>query len=63
MKALVMNGEWAPRKATDLGAEAIRKRLAPGRQAWRNLTFTIQDVPMPSVAPDDVLIETRVTSL
>ena len=63
MKALVVNGQWAPRDGVNLSEEAIRNRLALGYQAWRNLTFTIEDVPMPSVAPDDVLIATRVTSI
>ena len=63
MKALVVDGEWAPRDAAALGEEAVRTRVATGREAWRNLTFSIRDVPMPSVAPGDVLIETMVTSL
>ena len=63
MRALVLNGEWAPRHPERLSEEARRNRIALAAEAWRNLQWTIEDVPEPEVTPYDVIVESRVTAI
>ena len=51
MKALIMDGEWAPRDPGSLSDESLRERMAPAREVWRNVHRTIQDVPEPADWP------------
>ena len=63
MKALVLSGDWAPKHPERLSEEARRKRMGLARECWRNLRRTIEDVPEPKVAPDDVIIQPKVTAI
>ncbi|MHC4417070.1 MAG: scyllo-inosose 3-dehydrogenase [Planctomycetota bacterium] len=57
MKALVVDGEWRPRKGYPVSAEEKRrKRALIGSQVWRNPTFEIKDVPVPNIEEDEVLV-------
>ena len=63
MKALVLSGDWAPKHPERLSEEARRKRIAVASEAWRNLRWTIENVPEPKVAPDDVIVQPKVTAI
>lgn len=59
MKALVVEGEWAPRPGYPLSKWEIENRWAhDGNKVWRNPTWTLKDVPEPQVTgPKDVKIK------
>ncbi len=63
MKALIMDGEWAPRDAASLSEESLRGRIAPAREVWRNVYRTIQDVPEPRLGPYEVIVQPKVTAI
>ena len=63
MKALIMDGEWAPRDPASLSEESIRERIAPAREVWRNVHRTIQDVPEPRLGPFEVIVQPKVTAI
>ncbi len=60
MKALVVNAEWKPKKTYPITVEEIKKKRAiVGSQVWRNTTFEIQDVPVPNLTGDGVLVKVK----
>jgi threonine dehydrogenase-like Zn-dependent dehydrogenase len=60
MKALVVNGEWRPKKGYDLSAhEGALKRALSGSACWRDTTFEIKEAPVPRIEDDQVLIRVR----
>ena len=63
MKALIMDGEWAPRDPGSLSEESLRERIAPAREVWRNVHRTIQDVPEPRLGPNEVMVQPKVTAI
>ncbi len=63
MKALIMDGEWAPRDPASLSEESLRERIAPAREVWRNVHRTIQDVPEPRIGPFEVMVQPKVTAI
>jgi threonine dehydrogenase-like Zn-dependent dehydrogenase len=60
MKAVRLNAEWSPRKDFVLGPKDIDGKLTYlGSKAWHNPQVTIEDVPEPEIADDEVLIEVK----
>ncbi|MEW6416555.1 MAG: scyllo-inosose 3-dehydrogenase [Nitrospirota bacterium] len=60
MKALVVDGEWKPKQSYPLSEdEKIRKRALIGSQVWKNTTFEIRNVPVPTLRDDEVLIRVK----
>jgi hypothetical protein len=60
MKALVVNGEWRPKKDYPLSEdEKLRKRALIGNQVWRNTRFEIKDFPTPNLKDHEVLIKVK----
>jgi hypothetical protein len=64
MKALMAEGEWQPRPGYPVSAAEIQKQRAlSGSQVWRYPRFAIQDLPMPRIADDEVLIRVRAVGI
>ena len=60
MRALVLDGEWAPRTGYRVTEEEERTRKARiANHVWRHTRATWQDIEDPRIAPDEVLIEVR----
>ncbi len=58
MKAVRLYADWTPKPAFKLGSKDVEGKLTYlGSQVWRNPVLKIEDVAMPSVKPDEVLIE------
>ncbi|MGO9307701.1 MAG: scyllo-inosose 3-dehydrogenase [Spirochaetia bacterium] len=60
MKAVRMHADWEPKPGFKLGAKDIdRKQTYLGSRVWRNPKLVIEDVPIPTPGPKEVLIEVR----
>lgn len=60
MRALVADGQWAPRQGYAPGREEEEKhRALVGSQVWRNTSFDIKEIPVPRPLEDEVLIRVR----
>lgn len=60
MKALVVDGEWRPKKDYPVSEdEKKRKRAIIGSQVWRNTKFEIRNVPTPNLQDDEVLVRVK----
>ena len=60
MKALVLRGEWAPRRGYPVTEAEINSRKARvASQVWRHPTLALEQRADPSPAPDEVLIRVR----
>jgi hypothetical protein len=57
MRALIAEADWAPRSNYPLSDhEKESRHVVVGSQVWRNPRLEIRDIPMPSIAEDEVLI-------
>jgi threonine dehydrogenase-like Zn-dependent dehydrogenase len=57
MKALIVDGEWKPRKDYPVsGEEERRRRALIGSQVWRNPSFEVEDISTPNIEEDEVLV-------
>ncbi|MFX0099023.1 MAG: scyllo-inosose 3-dehydrogenase [Candidatus Hodarchaeota archaeon] len=60
MKAVRLYADWDPKPGFKLGYKDIDKKLTYlGSQVWRNPKIKIEDVPVPTVGPSEVLIEVK----
>jgi len=60
MKALVVDGQWQPRKDYPVSqSETARRRAIIGSQVWRHPQFRIDERPRPRIAHDEVLIRVK----
>ncbi|MBM4055022.1 MAG: zinc-binding dehydrogenase [Planctomycetes bacterium] len=60
MKALVVDGEWVPRKSYSVSSEEqAKKRANVGSQIWKNTRFEIKDVPVPNPKDDEILVRIK----
>ena len=60
MKALLVDGQWQPRKDYPVSeAETAAKRAIIGSQAWRHPKFCIDEVSIPEIGDDEVLIRVK----
>ena len=60
MKALVADGQWAPRAGYTPGREEEeRHRALVGSQVWRDTSFDIKEMPAPRPLEDEVLIRVK----
>jgi len=60
MKALVVRAEWAPKPEYKLTSWEIKERIAlRANKVFKNPTWAIEDVPMPKIEPDEVLIRVK----
>ncbi|MCF6147050.1 MAG: alcohol dehydrogenase catalytic domain-containing protein [Candidatus Kuenenia sp.] len=60
MKALVVDGEWNPRKNYPLSKEEqTKKRANVGSQVWKNTRFEIKDVSVPNLRDDEILVRIK----
>ncbi len=58
MKALTLTAEWAPKPGYDLTeAERELQRARNGNMVWKKPTLALDDVPDPSLQPDQVMLE------
>lgn len=57
MRAVVLDGEWAPR--APLSAAEERSQRAPGSVAWRHPRYRLAQVPEPRCGPREVLVRVR----
>lgn len=65
MRALMLNGEWAPRPSANLSDEDRRRQWAPdARLAWRNPQWCVEDQADPTITePDDIIVRVRAVGL
>jgi len=57
MKALVANAEWKPKIGYSLSeSEKTQRRAIIGSYVWRNPSFELQHIPVPSVKHDEILV-------
>jgi len=60
MKALIVEGEWKPKKGYPLTKEEEeQKRALIGNQVWRNTRFELKEVPTPNPHDEEVLIRVK----
>lgn len=58
MKAVRLKAEWAPKADFVLGPKDIDGKLTYlGSKVWRNPEVTVEEVPSPEIADDEVLVE------
>jgi threonine dehydrogenase-like Zn-dependent dehydrogenase len=64
MKAVVFDGEWAP-KAGYEPTEVEKKTRFPkaGNQVWKNTRLSVADLPVPEPGPNEVLIRVRAAGI
>lgn len=64
MKALVVSGQWSPKKGYNLSEDEKSGRFARcGSQAWKNTVFEIKDIPAPDPKDDEVLIRVKMCGI
>jgi scyllo-inosose 3-dehydrogenase len=64
MKALVAEGEWQPRPGYSVSLSEIqRQRALSGSQVWRKPRFVFQDLPIPRIKDDEVLIRVKAVGI
>ncbi|MCR4292652.1 MAG: alcohol dehydrogenase catalytic domain-containing protein [Candidatus Kuenenia sp.] len=60
MKALIVDGEWNPRKNYPLSnEEQAKKRANVGSQVWQHTQFEVKDVSVPNVQDDEILVRIK----
>ena len=60
MKGLVLDAKWEPKADYALSEwEKKTGKAITGSAVWRHPKLQIQDVPMPTIAPDQVLLQIR----
>lgn len=60
MKAFTVDAEWAPQKNYQVSQlESERKRANCGSMVWKNPSFTMQDLPVPDIDDDDLLVRVK----
>ncbi|MBN2154648.1 MAG: alcohol dehydrogenase catalytic domain-containing protein [Candidatus Lokiarchaeota archaeon] len=60
MKTVRLYASWDPKPAFKLGNKDISGKLTYlGSQVWRNPELRIEDVPIPTIKPNEVLIEVK----
>ncbi|MBN1640209.1 MAG: alcohol dehydrogenase catalytic domain-containing protein [Anaerolineae bacterium] len=60
MKGLVLSAEWDPKPDYALSEwEKRTGKAITGNAVWRHPVLEIKDVPMPTIAPDEVLLEIK----
>ncbi len=60
MKGLVLSAEWAPRPTYTVSEwEKKTGKVITGNAVWRNPKLELGDVPIPQIAPDQVLIRVK----
>lgn len=60
MKALIADATWAPQEKYELSeSERTLHRAHCGSQVWRDPQFSVQDIPVPDLGPDDLLIRVK----
>jgi len=60
MKAVRLYADWDPKPDFELGPKDIdKKQTYRGNLVWRNPQLKIEEVEIPSVGPDEVLIEVK----
>ncbi len=60
MKALIVDGEWNPRKNYPLSnEEQAKKRAYVGSQVWQHTQFEVKDVPIPHLQDDEMLVRIK----
>lgn len=60
MKALIVDGEWNPRKNYPLSnEEQAKKRANVGSQVWQHTQFEVKDVSVPNLQDDEILVRIR----
>jgi len=64
MRALVADGEWAPRGGySPTPIELDSKVAASGSRVWRNTRFDLKEVSDPKITDDQVLIKVKVCGI
>lgn len=60
MKAFTVKAEWEPRSDYDISTEEVSHRRAQcGSQVWRHPQFAIQDVAVPDIGDDELLVKVK----
>lgn len=60
MKALIVDGEWNPRKNYPLSnEEQAKKRANVGSQVWQHTQFEVKDVSVPNLQDDEILVRIK----
>lgn len=60
MKALIVDGEWNPRKNYPLSnEEQAKKRANVGSQVWQHTQFEVKDVSVPNLQDDEILVRVK----
>ncbi len=60
MKAVVLSADWDPRPDFRTGSRDVEGKLTYlGSRVWRHPRLSLEEVPVPEVADDEVLIEVR----
>lgn len=60
MKGLVLSAEWAPRPTYTVSEwEKKTGKVVTGNAVWRHPRLELKDVPIPKIAPDQVLIRVK----
>ncbi|PIE59435.1 MAG: alcohol dehydrogenase [Desulfobulbus propionicus] len=60
MKAFRVEAEWAPKKECIVTANEEKiKRASCGSDVWKNPVFTMQDVSVPAIGDDDLLVRVK----
>lgn len=58
MKALTLNAEWAPKPEYNMSdRERETRKIKNGFMVWKNPSLDLGDVPDPTPAPDEVILE------
>ena len=60
MKGLVLSAEWDPKPTYTVSEwEKETGKVITGNAVWRNPHLEVQDVPVPQIAPDQVLLKIK----
>ena len=60
MKAIRLRADWAPREGFTLGPKDIDGKLTYlGSKVWHDPKVSVEDVPEPGIADDEVLVEVK----
>ncbi|NLE74111.1 MAG: alcohol dehydrogenase catalytic domain-containing protein [Actinobacteria bacterium] len=64
MKAVVFDADWAPKRGYEPTDEERKTRFVKtGSQVWKNPRLTISDLPIPELAPNEVLIRVKAAGI
>jgi threonine dehydrogenase-like Zn-dependent dehydrogenase len=60
MKAIRLRANWVPREGFNLGPKDIDGKLTYlGSKVWHDPKVTLEDIPAPEIADDEVLVEVK----